>query len=187
MNYGYFYDLHVTMVFFLSCALKCCRQDVGGVKKNELQLLQQHSTFLKKIYILMQQNRILQVYMYKNINNIYKFLFLQQKTFGDISKRLDLRQRLQCKNFTWYLNNVYPEVYVPDLNPLFSGYVSLILIIFSSIQNSRNQLILYATLTIVFTFQLLLIAVEYSIITVDKESLLRILLFEYFVALSMLL
>nr|XP_041573526.1 polypeptide N-acetylgalactosaminyltransferase 3 isoform X3 [Taeniopygia guttata] len=46
-----------------------------------------------------------------------------RKTFGDISKRIDLRQRLQCKNFTWYLSNVYPEAYVPDLNPLFSGYL----------------------------------------------------------------
>ncbi|KAM7154102.1 polypeptide N-acetylgalactosaminyltransferase 3 isoform 2-T2 [Macrochelys suwanniensis] len=46
-----------------------------------------------------------------------------RKTFGDLSKRLDLRQRLQCKNFTWYLNNVYPEAYVPDLNPPLSGFL----------------------------------------------------------------
>lgn len=45
------------------------------------------------------------------------------KSFGDLSKRNELRQRLQCKNFTWYLNNVFPEVYVPDLNPPLSGFL----------------------------------------------------------------
>ncbi|XP_032822177.1 polypeptide N-acetylgalactosaminyltransferase 3-like isoform X2 [Petromyzon marinus] len=40
-----------------------------------------------------------------------------QGEFGDISERLRLRERLQCKNFTWYLNSVYPEAFVPDLNP----------------------------------------------------------------------
>uniref|UniRef100_A0A8C6Q8K8 Polypeptide N-acetylgalactosaminyltransferase n=1 Tax=Nothobranchius furzeri TaxID=105023 RepID=A0A8C6Q8K8_NOTFU len=44
-------------------------------------------------------------------------------TFGDISKRTDLRERLQCKNFSWYLNNVYPEVFMPDLNPVHFGSV----------------------------------------------------------------
>uniref|UniRef100_A0A1A8NWK3 Polypeptide N-acetylgalactosaminyltransferase n=2 Tax=Nothobranchius rachovii TaxID=451742 RepID=A0A1A8NWK3_9TELE len=43
--------------------------------------------------------------------------------FGDISKRTDLRERLQCKNFSWYLNNVYPEVFMPDLNPVHFGSV----------------------------------------------------------------
>lgn len=48
-----------------------------------------------------------------------------QRTFGDVSKRLELRQRLQCKNFSWYLKNVYPEVFLPDLNPLQFGAVSV--------------------------------------------------------------
>ncbi|XP_040912407.1 polypeptide N-acetylgalactosaminyltransferase 3 isoform X2 [Toxotes jaculatrix] len=46
-----------------------------------------------------------------------------QRTFGDISKRVDLRARLQCKSFSWYLKNVYPEVFMPDLNPLRFGSV----------------------------------------------------------------
>ncbi|KAG8432391.1 hypothetical protein GDO86_002287 [Hymenochirus boettgeri] len=46
---------------------------------------------------------------------------VQKKDFGDLSRRLELRNRLQCKNFTWYLNTIYPEIYVPDLNPLIHG------------------------------------------------------------------
>nr|KAF6336584.1 polypeptide N-acetylgalactosaminyltransferase 3 [Myotis myotis] len=46
-----------------------------------------------------------------------------RKSFGDLSKRFEIKHRLQCKNFTWYLNNIYPEVYVPDLNPVISGYI----------------------------------------------------------------
>lgn len=48
-----------------------------------------------------------------------------QMNYGDITDRLKLRERLRCKNFTWFLNHIYPEAFVPDLNPVKFGAVSL--------------------------------------------------------------
>jgi hypothetical protein len=49
---------------------------------------------------------------------------LQGQDFGDITERTNLRDRLKCKSFRWFLENVYPEKFIPDENVYAWGMVS---------------------------------------------------------------
>ncbi|KAM8830078.1 polypeptide N-acetylgalactosaminyltransferase 6 [Synchiropus picturatus] len=76
--------------------------------------------------ITRNQVRLAEVWMddYKKIyyrRNKNAAEMARENKYGDISERLKLREDLHCKNFSWFLNTIYPEMFIPDLVPVKFG------------------------------------------------------------------
>lgn len=50
---------------------------------------------------------------------------IQKVNIGDISSRTELKSKLKCKEFKWYLQNVWPELNAPDENMTVWGQVGV--------------------------------------------------------------
>ncbi|XP_019851218.1 PREDICTED: polypeptide N-acetylgalactosaminyltransferase 11-like isoform X2 [Amphimedon queenslandica] len=76
--------------------------------------------------ILIRNNmRLAEVWMDEYKEHYYaKRPSIRSRSYGDISERLELRKKLHCKSFRWYMENVYSEMPLPLENLRYGGYVS---------------------------------------------------------------
>eukprot|EP00971_Amphidinium_carterae_P219886 4365054-Amphidinium_carterae.1 len=67
--------------------------------------------------IVRNKLRAAEVWMdeYKGFVKIASPTLPEEMTLGPVDQRLHLRQKLQCKSFTWYLDNVATDVHPPSL------------------------------------------------------------------------
>ncbi|XP_020851252.1 polypeptide N-acetylgalactosaminyltransferase 12 [Phascolarctos cinereus] len=55
-----------------------------------------------------------EIYYHRNMH-------ARKEPYGDITERQQLRAKLRCKDFRWFLEHVYPELHVPEDRPGYFG------------------------------------------------------------------
>ena len=87
-----------------------------------------------------------------------------QGDYGDISYRKDLRRRLRCKSFGWYLQTLLPSMEIPEKN-LYSGEVRV-----EIYYNSRVVVVVVVVVAVVVNVVIVVVVV----VVVDKMANLTI-------------
>ncbi|CAL1538257.1 unnamed protein product [Lymnaea stagnalis] len=58
--------------------------------------------------------RVAEVWMDDYKNYFYERILYNLGDYGNVTDRRELRRRLGCKSFEWYLQNVYPNIVIPS-------------------------------------------------------------------------
>lgn len=73
--------------------------------------------------------RLAEVWLDDYAKYYYQRIGHDKGDYGDVTGRKELRKKLGCKSFEWYLDNIYPELFIPG-EAVANGEVSRCFILF---------------------------------------------------------